>query len=503
MRSTLIGAVAVLLATLAFATAAVSQSQNSVVSVTNGRVRGERLPDGSTLFRALPFAAPPTGKLRWRPPASVKTWQGVRDATRAAAPCLQRPLGWNNAQAATSSEDCLYLEIRTPQLSRDARLPVMVWIHGGANQAGSAQGYAQSTITSQGVVLVVLQYRLGVFGFLSHPELTAESSRHASGNYALLDQIAALRWVQTNIAQFGGDPRNVTLFGQSAGAQDVGLLLLSPLSKGLFSRAIEQSGTAGFGLPPRTLRENEQLGAQFALKAGAANIASLRSMSGADLLSVGARLIPPGIEDAGFIWLQAVVDGWVLPRAPADILAAGEQHAAPLMIGSNARELKLFKGPANARHAIRNAYADHAEAALALYGLDGTASATDELATQIANDIMFRCPSVTVARLHEAAGNPVWHYEFDRTQAGAATPVKHSSELPFVFSGLPVNAADSPAVSLQDYWTQFAKTGDPNRSGLPRWPRYGTERAYLDFSGTGPHAAANLRSPFCELLPRP
>lgn len=502
MRWSLTSAIAAIAATVSFAIAAAA-SQYPIVSVTGGRVQGESLPDGGALFRALPFAAPPIGTLRWRPPAPVKAWQGVRDAARAAAPCLQAPLGWNNAHAAVSDEDCLYLEVRTPHLSRDARLPVMVWIHGGANQAGSAQGYAQSNITRQGVVLVILQYRLGVFGFLSHPELTAESPQHASGNYALLDQVAALRWVQANIAQFGGDPSNVTLFGQSAGAQDVGLLLLSPLSKGLFSKAIEQSGTAGFGLPPRTLRQNEQLGEQFASKAGAAGLAALRKMPGAALLPVAGKLVPAGIEDAGFIWLQAVVDGWVVPRTPADMLAAGEQHAVPLMIGSNARELKLFKGPANARHAIRDAYADRADAALALYGLDGTNAATDELAMQIANDIMFRCPSITVARLHEAAGNPVWHYEFDRTQPGARAGVRHSAELPFVFSGLPVNSPGSATVTLQDYWTQFAKTGDPNRPGLPQWPRYGNKRSYLDFSSTGPHARADLRAPFCDLLPRP
>lgn len=483
--------------------AAVAAPQDPIVPVTSGRVQGEHLSDGGALFRALPFAAPPTGKLRWRPPSPVKPWHGIRDATRAAAPCLQAPLGWNDAHAAISSEDCLYLAVRTPKLSRDARLPVMVWIHGGANQAGSAQGYAQSAITSQGVVLVVLQYRLGVFGFLSHPELTAESPQRASGNYALLDQIAALEWVQANIAQFGGDPGNVTLFGQSAGAQDVGLLLLSPLSKGLFSRAIEQSGTAGFGFPPRTLRQNEQLGQQFASEAGADNIAALRKMPGAALLQAAGKLIPAGIDDAGFIWLQAVVDGWVLPASPAEILAAGEQHAVSLVIGNNARELQLFKGPGNARQAIRGAYGDRADAALVLYGLDKWGVATDELAAQIANDIMFRCPAITVARMHEAAGNPVWHYEFNRARPGTGSEVRHSAELAFVFSGLPVNAPDTEIVTLQDYWVQFAKTGDPNRAGLPQWSRYGSRRSYLNFSSTGPQAAADLRGAFCDLLSRP
>jgi len=218
---------------------------------------------------------------------------------------------------------------------------VMVWIHGGANVAGCAD-VLPSSLVQQGVVLVTVQYRLGVFGFLSLPELSAESGRHASGNYALLDQIAALRWVRDNIARFGGDPAKVTIFGQSAGAQDVGLLQLSPLSKGLFGAAIEQSGTAGFGLPPRSLGENEALGAAIAQRAGvnaAQRLPTLRRLPVAQLLQAAQGIDVPALDDDGYIWLQAIVDGYALPRAPAAMLAAGERQPVPLLLGSVAQEL--------------------------------------------------------------------------------------------------------------------------------------------------------------------
>jgi para-nitrobenzyl esterase len=216
--------------------------ERAVVAVTGGAVSGERQGQGA-VFLGVPFARPPIGDLRWRPPQPLR-WTGERAASAAGPACLQAPLGWNDKDAARSSEDCLYLDVSTPALDATARRPVMVWIHGGANWAGSGDGVVRSRLARQGVVVVSVQYRLGVFGFLSHPALTAEGGG-ASGNYALMDLVAALRWVRTNIAAFGGDPDNVTLFGHSAGAQDVGLLLVSPSSQGLFAKAVEQSGTAG------------------------------------------------------------------------------------------------------------------------------------------------------------------------------------------------------------------------------------------------------------------
>jgi para-nitrobenzyl esterase len=214
-------------ALLAFGAAGTAfAADGAVVTVTGGAIRGEARGAGA-VFRGVPFAAPPVGDRRWKPPAPVAPWTGVRDATVSGAPCLQRSYGWNAKDAADSREDCLYLDVRTPTLKPAKPLPVMVWIHGGANRAGSARGTVESSLVEQGVVLVSIQYRLGAFGFLSHPGLTAEGGG-ASGNYALMDQIAALRWVRDNIARFGGDPGNVTLFGHSAGGQDVGLLMLAP-----------------------------------------------------------------------------------------------------------------------------------------------------------------------------------------------------------------------------------------------------------------------------------
>jgi len=226
-------------------------SHDPVVAITDGRLKGELTTTEGAIFRGIPYAAPPVGELRWRAPQPPTPWNGIRDAMRSAPPCIQASVGWNSADAARGDEDCLYIDVRTPRLDRQAHLPVLVWIHGGANWAGSAGWVIDSALADRGVVVVTIQYRLGIFGFLSHPHLSRESADKVSGNYAVMDQIAGLKWVQRNIAAFGGDPRSVTVAGHSAGGQDVGLLMLVPEARGLFARAIQQSGTAGFGLPPR------------------------------------------------------------------------------------------------------------------------------------------------------------------------------------------------------------------------------------------------------------
>ncbi len=471
-----------------------------IAHVQAGAVRGQQLDDGSTLFRGIPFAAPPTGKNRWRAPQAVKPWPGVRDAIRRAAPCMQSSFGWNATDAASSSEDCLYLDVHTPKLDTAAKLPVMVWIHGGANRAGSAGDYAASTMVQGGVVLVAIQYRLDVFGFLSLPELTKDSPTRSSGNYALLDQLAALRWVHDNVAAFGGDPNQVTLFGQSAGAQDVGLLMLSPRSKGLFIRAIEESGTAGFGLPPRTLQQNEALGAQILRLASARSAAELRDMSAQRLLEASLQLDPPQIEDDSFIWLQSIVDGYVLPDTPEHILRSGKQQPVQLMLGTNATEFPMFRGAANARHAVEIAFGKNSAEALRAYGIAHDEAVSESLATRIAADIMFRCPAAFVAATHERAGHPVFQYEFNVTPVNGGTPI-HSSELSYVFGGLAL--PKNPEVKLQDYWVRFAKTGDPNPSGEVQWPRFGSSRSYIEFSDTGLTAKQQLGGSICNLRSAP
>jgi para-nitrobenzyl esterase len=428
-----------------------------------GPVRGQPIGKGA-LFRAIPYAMPPLGEFRWKPPEPMAHWTEPRDATRAGPPCLQTDIGWNAKEAAAGSEDCLTLDVRTPDFREGAKLPVMVWLHGGANWAGTGSGYSTSPIVLHGIILVTVQYRLGIFGFLSHPALTAESPHHASGNYALLDQIAALRWVQTNIAHFGGDPGNVTIFGQSAGAEDVGLLMLSPLAKGLFAKAIEESGTASFGLPPRSLAENESLASSIPL-------GQLRKMPGDELLALQAKMKPPGIEDDSFLWLAPTVDGWVLPKPPLDLSPA----PIPLLIGSNRRELPL---QGDITEVVARKFGKNARQFRAAYG----AAEADDLAA----DIMFRCPAQMAARRQGAS---VWLYEFN---IGAG--VSHGAELPYIFG---------QGSAMQNYWVNFARTGDPNGIGLPNWPRYASNKAgaYLDFTDAGPVAKASLRVAICKFLP--
>jgi para-nitrobenzyl esterase len=468
-------------------------------SVTGGTIRGEARGGGAT-FRGVPFAAPPVGGRRWKPPGPVVPWAGVRATTVSGAPCLQRSYGWNARDAADSREDCLYLDVRTPSLKADAKLPVMVWIHGGANRAGSARGTVESSLVEQGVVLVSIQYRLGAFGFLSHPELTSEGGG-ASGNYAVMDQVAALRWVRDNIARFGGDPGNVTIVGHSAGGQDVGLLMVAPDARGLFHKAIEQSGTAGFGLPPRTLKQNEKLGEDLARAVGARDLAGLRAASGPAVLDAADGLKPP-IPDDGFVWLQAVVDGAVIHEAPTKTLKAGRQARVPLIIGNSASELSLYGGAANARGWIKTEYGPAAARARAFYGIAGEASVSDQIADQIAADTGFRCPAIWVAARQVESGARVWRYELNVAAPGSGA-VRHGSELPFVFDTPRAGSDQATWPRLQVYWANFARTGDPNGAGLTPWPTAGAMGVVLNFTPAGPFPSRGDHAALCRWLPRP
>jgi para-nitrobenzyl esterase len=489
-----------LIALLAFGPAGgAALAQDVTLPVTGGAIQGEARGEGA-VFRGVPFAAPPVGDLRWRPPASVAVWSGVRETRVSGAPCLQRSYGWNAKDAADSREDCLYLDVRTPSLKPAARLPVMVWIHGGANRAGSARGTVESSLSDQGVVLVSIQYRLGALGFLSHPALTVEGGG-ASGNYALMDQIAALRWVRDNIARFGGDPGNVTIVGHSAGGQDVGLLMLAPEARGLFHKAIEQSGTAGFGLPPRTLAQNEALGEDLGRAAGAHDLAGLRAVSGPALLDAAEGLKPP-ITDDGFVWLQAVVDGAVIREAPAKTLAAGRQARVPLIVGASGNELSLYGGAANARAWIAAEYGAGAARALAFYGIKDGAPVSERTADQIAADTGFRCPASWVAGRQARIEPRVWRYELNVAAPGSGA-VRHGSELPFVFDTPPAGATPGTWPRLQAYWANFARTGDPNGRGLAPWPAAGKAASALDFTPSGPVPTRDDHGTLCRLLPRP
>ena len=463
------------------------------VRVDAGVLTGAARADGGAQFRAIPYAAPPVGALRWRPPQPIAPWRGAREATTRAPACPQTDYGsWNAADARNGREDCLYLDVTTPRLDPRARLPVMVWIHGGGNRGGSMGDTIHSALATRGVVLVAIQYRLAALGFMAHPALSAEQGGR-SGNYGLMDQVAALRWVRANIARFGGDPANVTILGESAGAQDVGLLMLEPAARGLFAKAIEQSGTAGFGVPARNLGASEAVGAAIAARAGApprASAAALRALPVSALLSAPEAMTFPTVADPSFVWLQAQVDGRVLLEPPRHTIEAGRQARVPLLIGTNARELPLY-GAVNP--AATRIFGAHAPAALRTYRADlerdgPGGGLLGAVANRIATDATFRCPALKVARAQARLGAPTWLYRFDRRGADGRAPT-HGSDLSPLFGGENVSAAGGPAVTLGGYWTRFAATGDPNGGGAPAWPKLkaGSPRR-LDFTKAGPSA---------------
>ena len=487
--------------------AAATHAANSgpEVAVSSGRIRGSLASYGGAVFKGIPFAQPPTGQLRWREPMPANTWAGVRDATAFAAPCMQG--GENN------SEDCLYLNIWTPEWPAKSRKAVMVWFHGGGNFAGAATDplFDGESLARHGVVLVTAQYRLGVFGFFAHPALTRESPHHSSGNYGLLDQIAALRWVRDNIARFGGDPGNVTIFGESAGSLDVNVLMASPLSRGLFRRVIGESGPV---VAPPPLAEAEKKGEDLALKLTAASPSALqdmRTLSGAQLQKATGQ----GLSFLGPM-LGVVVDGWVFPESPMKVFAAGQEHRIALLLGNNARELQrpFFPMSGTLAQAITEQYGPLADKALALYGLNGGPEPQPDplfgtAMAQWATDSQFRCGTVAELVWHAGAGNPGYQFQFARAAPGReAAGAAHGSEVPYVFGTLG-RAANSPkydaidqqvSAAMQIYWTNFAKTGDPNGGGLPRWPKFEPAgRSYLEFTDAGPVVREGLRREVCDL----
>ena len=474
------------------------------VSIATGQVRGAAAGSGA-VFKGIPFAAPPLADLRWREPAPAKAWTGVRDATKFSARCIQ------NGQDV--SEDCLYLNVWTPEWPLKSRKPVMVWIYGGGNFAGSGSeaNFDGEALARRGVVLVTANYRLGVFGFFAHPELTAESPHHTSGNYGLMDQIAALKWVRDNIARFGGDPRNVTIFGESAGSLDINVLMTSPLAKGLYSRLIGESGPV---VAPPSLADGEKKGLNVASALKANSLHALRAVSAQDLQKATGQ----GLQFLGPL-LGVVVDGWVLPRPPFQVFQAGQEHRADLLLGSNARELtRPFFPVAGIKEGIEADFGPLAPRALAVYGIaNGADPPADPVLgsamAQWATDMQFRCGTVAELIWHSRAGNRSYQFQFSRVPTGReSVGAAHGSEIPYVFGTLSIagRAANAPkydstdtAVSeqMEQYWTNFAKAGDPNGGSLPKWPKFDpTARAYLDLTAAGPVAREGLRREACDLF---
>jgi para-nitrobenzyl esterase len=493
----------------AVATPAMASEGGPLATVTGGQIRGTALPnDTGSVFRGVPFAQPPVGDLRWREPMPVIPWTGIRDVDKPAAPAAQADAGWNKDFAAASKEDCLYLDLWAPPPSPKAPRPVMVWIHGGRNVAGAGGFdflYDGKAFVSRGVILVVIQYRLGVFGFFTHPDLAKESPHHSSGNYGIMDQVAALQWVHDNIATFGGDPENVTIFGQSAGATDVLGLMATPISQGLFKKAIAESSALPGPLHWGTVATSEDAGRAAASIQGAPSAALpfLRSLSAEALLR----------KPAGD-W-QPAPDNYVFPVNPAVIFSQGKEADVPLIIGSCAIEFPTGGDFDSRAKVVQLTFGKHAQEALALYGMgaNGDKFPADPLygnsGDQLGSDIM-RAPAIDEGAWHAEHGSPTWQYEFDR----AIPPrprVGHSSDLPYVFGNLLPYGGQGGAFTetdrklsdaVQAYWVNFAKTGNPNADGLPPWPAYAkADRKFIHFTAEGGESVdQNERAPYAALF---
>ena len=489
-----------------------SNSEAPRIATAQGVLQGTPTATGAA-YLGVPYAAPPVGDFRWRSPAMAPAWQGVKLADRYGAPCAQAALRGQTAVSSISREDCLTLNVWVPQSTSRQKLPVMVWIHGGGFQNGmsSSPTYDGVALSRQGVIIVTLNYRLGVFGFLAHPQLTAESPRKSSGNFGLEDQIAALKWVAANISKFGGDPANVTLFGQSAGGASVLNLMTSDVADGLITRAIIQSGAARSSIAPVALQSAEQQGQTFAKGL------SLQALRGLDTAAVIAMAEEGGRAGVRF---SPVQDGYVIRRAAADAIADPARKPMPLLIGSNAREGLAVLPPERLEAAMRKEFGANADAAFASYGLSGGIASTPDrlmgtIAEQFSTDSTFRCGAVQIAGVSAKAGARVWQYQFEqfvpgREERGAA----HSFEVPYVFGNLLTtgfSAANYTAADRQlsdvmvGYWANFAKRGDPNGAGLPIWPSYQAEgRSYVRFSSERKdkaEAARDLRGEICRLFP--
>ena len=484
----------------------VTASAAEPVKTTAGLVQGSATSDGQIrIFKSIPYAAPPVGALRWQAPQPAAKWDGVRDATSFGPRCLQGQI-FSDIVFTDLSEDCLTLNVWTPAKAPNDRLPVMVWIHGGGFQAGAGAEprHDGEAFARKGVVLVTINYRLGVFGFMAHPELTRESGRNASGNYGLLDQVEALRWVKDNIAAFGGNAENVTIFGESAGSLSVSALMASPRARGLFHKAIGESGAFFSGtLPLRSLADSEQQGVKFAEMAGADSLAALRAKAGDEVLKAALKMQP---------WFSPNVDGYVLPEDVASTFAAGRQAQVPLLAGWNADEIRsgvvLGKQKPTSESFVaetRKRFGDQADAILKAYPAATDAEAL-ESAAALASDLFIGHATWKWIDAHRQTGKaPVYRYMFDRKipiepdRTANGVPVtardigaRHAGEIEYVFGTLaqslpkvPWEASDRQlSDAITTYWSNFARAGDPNGNGLPKWPRYDRDGRVLHLDET-------------------
>jgi para-nitrobenzyl esterase len=465
--------------------------QPSPVRVAEGLIQGTT-EDKLTVYRGIPFAAPPVGNLRWCAPQPPSKWEGVKQATKYAPGPIQ---GGNPPSG--KSEDCLYLNIWTPAKSEGDRIPVLVWIYGGGFGAGatSEKNYSGENLAKKGVVLVSIAYRVGQLGFLAHPELSKENPNHVSGNYGLLDMIAGLQWVQKNISAFGGDPDKVTIFGESAGGIAVSMLCASPLAKGLFHAAISQSG-GSFGPPRLTtfpgenlkrLPDAEHAGEVYVESAGVSSIAELRK--------IDADKLPSG-RGIGMSW--PIIDGWVIPDDQYKLYAAGKFNDTPILVGYNSDEGASFSSPKTPEDYITGVKTRYGKFADDLINAYPVGSPVPKTARDLTRDAAFGWHTWIWARLQSKMGkSKAFYYYFDQhpenpegsPRAGYGSP--HGQDVAYVFQHLDASNPQTTKTDLEisdvmaTYWTNFAKNGDPGGDGVPVWPAFSDANpAVMYFSQT-------------------
>lgn len=496
MRKRLIAGILIAVV-LSIAPFALSQIQD--VKSTGGQLRGV-VADGVASFKGIPFAAPPAGDLRWKAPQPAKGWTGIKKADAYASGCMQDPSMAKMVGASVSvSEDCLYLNVWTAAKTAGEKRPVMVWIHGGAFVGGmtGTPMFDGTKFAQKGVVLVSIAYRLGVFGFLAHSELSRESGK-GSGTYGIQDMIAGLQWVKSNIAQFGGDPSCVTIFGESAGGIAVGMLSAAPGARGLFQRAISESG--GSFAPPRiadgaagmnvaALKPAESNGESFLKKLGAGDIKAARALTAEQIQKAAGG----GMGGGSSFW--PVADGNVIPGDPYELYEKGRFNDTPILVGTNSNEGGMFmRGPttpASFEKQIRSGYGERADVILSAYP-----HATDAEAARASADVFrefaFAWPTWAWARMQSEKGKgKAFVYYYDHRTPASPDGANHAAEVTYVFGnfGGPGDTPGPEDLALSDlirsYWINFARTGDPNGSSLPQWPPF-TEKdqKVLFFNGT-------------------
>lgn len=471
----------------------------TTVDVTGGLIEGVE-QDGILMYKGIPFAAPPVGELRWKAPAPVQPWTGVKKADAFCSACMQAANAMGNT--APVSEDCLYLNVWTPAKMTDEKLPVIFWVHGGGYSGGSTSTpmYDGTGFAKKGVILVSVAYRLGPFGFLAYPELSRESG-HGSGTYGILDMIAGLKWTKDNIAKFGGDPSNVTIFGHSAGGAAISLLAATPLTKGLFHHAICMSG--GSFTPLQTSKENganlaipalnvaESTGEDFLKKLGVADIRAARALNAEDI----QKKLDSEMKGMRF---RPAADGYVISNDLYTLYEEGRFNDTPVLLGHTSDETAAFGGnknitPEEFEKQIKSQYGSHGDAILSVYPHSTDAEATKS-SRDLRNDTSFAWNTWTWSRLQTQKGkNKAYQYYFDYHPDSPDGGSGHGSDVPYAFRTLAGGPDEQPKeedLKLSDmistYWTNFAKTGNPNGQGLPEWPAFAVDDQKVMFFDENP-----------------